>query len=61
MTDHTPLLVVCFMRCWDLQDDTRVCVCVRVSGSDGSCVWELIHCRSEVEGRPETVFQLCSR
>uniref|UniRef100_A0A672I721 TIAM Rac1 associated GEF 2b n=1 Tax=Salarias fasciatus TaxID=181472 RepID=A0A672I721_SALFA len=25
------------------------------------CVWELIHSRSEAEGRPETVFQLCSR
>uniref|UniRef100_A0A3P9PI23 TIAM Rac1 associated GEF 2b n=1 Tax=Poecilia reticulata TaxID=8081 RepID=A0A3P9PI23_POERE len=25
------------------------------------CVWELVHSRSEVEGRPETVFQLCSR
>ena len=27
------------------------------TASDG-CVWELIHCRSETEGRPETVFQL---
>uniref|UniRef100_A0A3B4AAS0 Uncharacterized protein n=1 Tax=Periophthalmus magnuspinnatus TaxID=409849 RepID=A0A3B4AAS0_9GOBI len=25
-----------------------------------TAIWELIHCRSEVEGRPETVFQLCS-
>lgn len=24
-------------------------------------MWELVHSRSEVEGRPETVFQLCSR
>ncbi|MEQ2159663.1 hypothetical protein GOODEAATRI_025342, partial [Goodea atripinnis] len=24
------------------------------------CVWELVHSRSEVEGRPEMVFQLCS-
>ncbi|KAK1888948.1 T-lymphoma invasion and metastasis-inducing protein 2 [Dissostichus eleginoides] len=29
-----------------------------VLGSE--CVLELVHCRSEVEGRPETVFQLCS-
>ena len=27
------------------------------TASDG-CVWELAHCRSETEGRPETVFQL---
>ncbi|XP_041831359.1 T-lymphoma invasion and metastasis-inducing protein 2 [Melanotaenia boesemani] len=31
-----------------------------ISGSDDPCVWELVHSRSEVEGRPETVFQLCS-
>ncbi|XP_055017253.1 rho guanine nucleotide exchange factor TIAM2 isoform X1 [Boleophthalmus pectinirostris] len=30
------------------------------TGAESSCIWELIHCRSEVEGRPETVFQLCS-
>ncbi|XP_040925194.1 rho guanine nucleotide exchange factor TIAM2 isoform X2 [Betta splendens] len=30
------------------------------TGTESSCVWELIHSRSEVEGRPETVFQLCS-
>uniref|UniRef100_H3DHK7 TIAM Rac1 associated GEF 2 n=1 Tax=Tetraodon nigroviridis TaxID=99883 RepID=H3DHK7_TETNG len=30
------------------------------TGTDSSCIWELIHSRSEVEGRPETVFQLCS-
>ncbi|KAM3871319.1 rho guanine nucleotide exchange factor TIAM2 [Diretmus argenteus] len=30
------------------------------SGTESSCIWELIHTRSEVEGRPETVFQLCS-
>ncbi|KAM9354287.1 rho guanine nucleotide exchange factor TIAM2 isoform 2-T4 [Pholidichthys leucotaenia] len=30
------------------------------TGPQSSCVWELIHCRSQVEGRPETVFQLCS-
>ncbi|XP_061157572.1 rho guanine nucleotide exchange factor TIAM2 [Syngnathus typhle] len=29
-------------------------------GTESSCIWELIHSRSEVEGRPETVFQLCS-
>uniref|UniRef100_A0A3Q3J916 DH domain-containing protein n=1 Tax=Monopterus albus TaxID=43700 RepID=A0A3Q3J916_MONAL len=28
--------------------------------SENPCVWELVHSRSEVEGRPETVFQLCS-
>ncbi|MED6241313.1 hypothetical protein ATANTOWER_008644, partial [Ataeniobius toweri] len=30
------------------------------TGTDSSCIWELIHSKSEVEGRPETVFQLCS-
>lgn len=30
------------------------------TGTQSSCIWELIHSRSEVEGRPETVFQLCS-
>uniref|UniRef100_A0A3P9I4G0 TIAM Rac1 associated GEF 2a n=1 Tax=Oryzias latipes TaxID=8090 RepID=A0A3P9I4G0_ORYLA len=25
-----------------------------------AAIWELVHSRSEVEGRPETVFQLCS-
>ncbi|XP_051942787.1 rho guanine nucleotide exchange factor TIAM2 isoform X1 [Hippocampus zosterae] len=29
-------------------------------GTESGCIWELIHCRSEVEGRPQTVFQLCS-
>uniref|UniRef100_A0A8C4IJD8 TIAM Rac1 associated GEF 2a n=1 Tax=Dicentrarchus labrax TaxID=13489 RepID=A0A8C4IJD8_DICLA len=32
-----------------------------ITGSENPCVWELVHSRSEVEGRPETVFQLCSR
>ncbi|XP_029966619.1 T-lymphoma invasion and metastasis-inducing protein 2-like [Salarias fasciatus] len=31
-----------------------------IAGSGDPCVWELIHSRSEAEGRPETVFQLCS-
>nr|XP_040016089.1 T-lymphoma invasion and metastasis-inducing protein 2-like [Gasterosteus aculeatus aculeatus] len=31
-----------------------------ITGSEDQCVWELVHSRSEVEGRPETVFQLCS-
>ncbi|XP_047657734.1 rho guanine nucleotide exchange factor TIAM2 isoform X2 [Tachysurus fulvidraco] len=30
------------------------------AGSENPCVWELVHTKSEVEGRPETVFQLCS-
>ncbi|XP_029316013.1 LOW QUALITY PROTEIN: T-lymphoma invasion and metastasis-inducing protein 2 [Cottoperca gobio] len=30
------------------------------TGTETSCIWELIHSRSEVEGRPETIFQLCS-
>ncbi|TRY54206.1 hypothetical protein DNTS_030470 [Danionella cerebrum] len=29
--------------------------------ADTDCIWELIHTRSHSEGRPETVFQLCSR
>ncbi|CAB1440511.1 unnamed protein product [Pleuronectes platessa] len=33
---------------------------VSITGSENPCVWELVHSRSEVEGRPETVFQLCS-
>uniref|UniRef100_A0A3B4Z7P4 TIAM Rac1 associated GEF 2a n=2 Tax=Seriola lalandi dorsalis TaxID=1841481 RepID=A0A3B4Z7P4_SERLL len=30
------------------------------TGTESSCIWELIHSRSEVKGRPETVFQLYS-
>ncbi|NXL61363.1 TIAM2 protein, partial [Chordeiles acutipennis] len=30
------------------------------AGTENSCIWELIHTKSEVEGRPETIFQLCS-
>ncbi|KAI4883792.1 hypothetical protein NFI96_006668 [Prochilodus magdalenae] len=30
------------------------------AGSEDPCLWELVHMKSEVEGRPETVFQLCS-
>ncbi|XP_076011233.1 rho guanine nucleotide exchange factor TIAM2 [Genypterus blacodes] len=30
------------------------------TGTENPCVWELVHSRSELEGRPETVFQLCS-
>uniref|UniRef100_A0A673H0R6 T-lymphoma invasion and metastasis-inducing protein 2-like n=1 Tax=Sinocyclocheilus rhinocerous TaxID=307959 RepID=A0A673H0R6_9TELE len=28
--------------------------------ADTNCIWELIHTKSQKEGRPETVFQLCS-
>lgn len=28
---------------------------------DTDSIWELIHTKSQKEGRPETVFQLCSR
>uniref|UniRef100_A0A8C9V2E9 TIAM Rac1 associated GEF 2 n=1 Tax=Scleropages formosus TaxID=113540 RepID=A0A8C9V2E9_SCLFO len=30
------------------------------AGAETHCMWELIHTKSELEGRPETVFQLCS-
>uniref|UniRef100_A0A674ATU4 TIAM Rac1 associated GEF 2 n=1 Tax=Salmo trutta TaxID=8032 RepID=A0A674ATU4_SALTR len=30
------------------------------AGTENPCVWELVHTKSQVEGRPETVFQLCS-
>ncbi|NXO04312.1 TIAM2 protein, partial [Rhinopomastus cyanomelas] len=30
------------------------------AGAENSCIWELIHTKSELEGRPETTFQLCS-
>ncbi|KAL2306385.1 hypothetical protein Nmel_004303 [Mimus melanotis] len=30
------------------------------AGTENSCIWELIHTKSEIEGRPETTFQLCS-
>ncbi|XP_058879471.1 rho guanine nucleotide exchange factor TIAM2-like isoform X2 [Acipenser ruthenus] len=30
------------------------------AGTDTNCIWELIHTKSEIEGRPESVFQLCS-
>ncbi|XP_077342366.1 rho guanine nucleotide exchange factor TIAM2 isoform X2 [Lithobates pipiens] len=30
------------------------------AGTENNCMWELIHTKSEVQGRPETLFQLCS-
>ncbi|XP_075123853.1 rho guanine nucleotide exchange factor TIAM2 isoform X2 [Leptodactylus fuscus] len=30
------------------------------AGTENNCLWELIHTKSELQGRPETVFQLCS-
>ncbi|XP_069787712.1 rho guanine nucleotide exchange factor TIAM2 isoform X2 [Narcine bancroftii] len=34
---------------------------VRLGNAAGTdTIWELIHTKSEIEGRPETVFQLCS-
>ncbi|XP_058024977.1 rho guanine nucleotide exchange factor TIAM2 isoform X4 [Ahaetulla prasina] len=30
------------------------------AGTENSSIWELIHTKSELEGRPETIFQLCS-
>uniref|UniRef100_A0A8C5PK37 TIAM Rac1 associated GEF 2 n=1 Tax=Leptobrachium leishanense TaxID=445787 RepID=A0A8C5PK37_9ANUR len=30
------------------------------AGTENNCLWELIHTKSEIEGRPETIFQLCS-
>ncbi|XP_067312096.1 rho guanine nucleotide exchange factor TIAM2 isoform X2 [Pseudorasbora parva] len=30
------------------------------NAADTDCIWELIHTKSQKEGRPETVFQLCS-
>ncbi|KAJ8341826.1 hypothetical protein SKAU_G00341170 [Synaphobranchus kaupii] len=30
------------------------------AGTEPNCIWELIHTKSELEGRPETAFQLCS-
>ncbi|XP_072558999.1 rho guanine nucleotide exchange factor TIAM2-like isoform X1 [Paramormyrops kingsleyae] len=30
------------------------------AGSEPNCIWELIHTKSELEGRPEMPFQLCS-
>lgn len=29
------------------------------AGTENNSVWELIHTKSEIEGRPETIFQLC--
>uniref|UniRef100_F6QZ26 TIAM Rac1 associated GEF 2 n=1 Tax=Ornithorhynchus anatinus TaxID=9258 RepID=F6QZ26_ORNAN len=29
------------------------------AGTENNAIWELIHTKSEVEGRPETIFQLC--
>ncbi|XP_058518434.1 rho guanine nucleotide exchange factor TIAM2 isoform X2 [Ochotona princeps] len=29
------------------------------AGTENNSIWELIHTKSEIEGRPETVFQLC--
>ncbi|KAK6295051.1 hypothetical protein J4Q44_G00342770 [Coregonus suidteri] len=30
------------------------------AGTESPCIWELVHTKSQLEGRPETVFQLCS-
>uniref|UniRef100_A0AAY4CJN9 DH domain-containing protein n=1 Tax=Denticeps clupeoides TaxID=299321 RepID=A0AAY4CJN9_9TELE len=30
------------------------------AGTETNCIWELVHTKSETEGRPETIFQLCS-
>ncbi|XP_069463845.1 rho guanine nucleotide exchange factor TIAM2 isoform X2 [Ambystoma mexicanum] len=30
------------------------------AGTENSYIWDLIHTKSEIEGRPETIFQLCS-
>ncbi|XP_051500762.1 rho guanine nucleotide exchange factor TIAM2-like isoform X2 [Myxocyprinus asiaticus] len=30
------------------------------TGSENPCIWEVVHTKSEVEGRPEMLFQLCS-
>ncbi|KAM8953500.1 rho guanine nucleotide exchange factor TIAM2 [Pelodytes ibericus] len=30
------------------------------AGTENNCMWELVHTKSELEGRPETIFQLCS-
>ncbi|XP_071997176.1 rho guanine nucleotide exchange factor TIAM2 isoform X1 [Engystomops pustulosus] len=30
------------------------------AGTENNCLWELIHTKSELQGRPETLFQLCS-
>ncbi|XP_075195792.1 rho guanine nucleotide exchange factor TIAM2 isoform X4 [Anomaloglossus baeobatrachus] len=30
------------------------------AGTENNCLWELIHTKSELQGRPETIFQLCS-
>ncbi|XP_020656894.3 rho guanine nucleotide exchange factor TIAM2 isoform X1 [Pogona vitticeps] len=30
------------------------------AGTENNCIWELIHTKSELQGRPETTFQLCS-
>ncbi|KAL0967273.1 hypothetical protein UPYG_G00250160 [Umbra pygmaea] len=32
----------------------------KTAGMENPCIWELVHTKSQVEGRPETVFQLCS-
>ncbi|XP_038596547.1 T-lymphoma invasion and metastasis-inducing protein 2 isoform X3 [Tachyglossus aculeatus] len=29
------------------------------AGTENNAIWELIHTKSEIEGRPETIFQLC--
>ncbi|CAH7311406.1 Tiam2 [Phodopus roborovskii] len=29
------------------------------AGTESNSIWELIHTKSEIEGRPETIFQLC--
>lgn len=44
---------------WDAGCLAYPLVCV--AGTENSALWELIHTKSELEGRPETTFQLCCR
>ncbi|XP_034018441.1 T-lymphoma invasion and metastasis-inducing protein 2-like isoform X2 [Thalassophryne amazonica] len=49
-----------FRFCWLIPVSAVQVRSVTITGSEDPCVWELVHSRSKVEGRPETVFQLCS-
>nr|XP_033793780.1 T-lymphoma invasion and metastasis-inducing protein 2 isoform X1 [Geotrypetes seraphini] len=49
-----------FKFCWLIPLSALQVRLGNTAGTENNCIWELIHTKSEIEGRPETVFQLCS-
>ncbi|XP_029452560.1 T-lymphoma invasion and metastasis-inducing protein 2 isoform X2 [Rhinatrema bivittatum] len=49
-----------FKFCWLIPLSALQVRLGNTAGTENNCIWELIHTKSEIEGRPETIFQLCS-